>query len=96
MSDVSTKLRDCIDAMNTTFSSKQDNARKEKEQLAALRQDLENINKRITAKEEKIESIETEIEALDSILKQTQTRYDEIIRSSQELMSMVESYAPDN
>ena len=30
MSDVSTKLRDCIDAMNTTFSSKQDNARKER------------------------------------------------------------------
>tara|TARA_Y100000592_G_C5458508_1_gene312685 strand:- start:776 stop:1066 length:291 start_codon:yes stop_codon:yes gene_type:complete len=96
MSDVSVKLRECIEAMNATFSSKQENIKKEKDALALLRQELESVNKKIATKEEKIANAETEIEALDTILTQTQSRYDEIIKSSQELMDMVESYAPDN
>ena len=96
MGDVSVKLRECIIAMNSTFLSKQANIKKDKEALNVLNNELHAINKRITAKNEKIENAETEVDALENILTHTQSRYDVILKSSQELMNIVESYAHDN
>lgn len=96
MGDVTVKLRECINAMNSTFTAKQENIKKDKDALLLLKQELEAINKRISAKDEKIQNAETEVDALKTILTQTQSRYDAILKSSQELMNMVESYAPDN
>lgn len=96
MSDISVKLRACIQAMESEHSGKVDKIKQSRQRVEELKDNMKQIVQEIKQKEEHITNAEAEVEALSSILTQTQERYAAIMKSSEELMTMVESYAPES
>ena len=96
MSDISLKLQACIKAMESEHSGKVEKIKQSRQRVEDLKNNMKQIVQEIKQKEDSITSAEAEVEALSSILTQTQERYAAIMKSSEELMNMVESYAPES
>ena len=96
MAEVSVQLHSCLNTMKTLSRDKRDHILKTQQEIFELKKNYQALGITISEKEEALVTDTTELETLNTHIKETQQQYKKILDSTHDLMRQVKEYNPTN